>query len=256
MFCTNCGKEVNDTALFCPYCGMSFQESPGTAVKENTNKGLSGKAKKLLIVLVIIIIGIFATLSMARKAELSAVRLIADNYMNTIKTGLDEETMDKLVDEMIYASVSNETIASYLTSNINGEDVLDIYAVVMRYMDYSITNVDKVEPGYYQVTIQVTNLNNKIVATETAKYFIERYTGGGKLGAIIQLIEDLSSDKSQTIASLYGEVADYYYSQNSEQYFLTGEYVIDVEKVDDKWVPSCDQGLDTFVMNCAGISTY
>ena len=34
MFCTNCGKELKDTARFCPFCGTKI-ESAAEKIKEN-----------------------------------------------------------------------------------------------------------------------------------------------------------------------------------------------------------------------------
>lgn len=255
MFCTKCGAQINDGAMFCPSCGNSIRAAKPIKENKNSSSILAGKMKMVIIILAILIIVPILVVRSARKAELAIVKSTAEKYMDMVKYGPDTETMNEIVDQLIYESVPYETVASFLADRINGEDVQDVYSVIMRYMDYSVTNVEKIEPEHYQVTISVSNLNNMTVGAETLKYFISRYTGGGKIGAILQAIEDLSSDKSQTVASLMGEVSDYIYSQNDPSCFVTGEYVIDVKKVDGEWSPSSEQGLDNFIMNCAGINT-
>jgi hypothetical protein len=123
----------------------------------------------------------------------------------------------------------------------------------MRYMSYQITDVQKVEANHYRITIEVSNLNNKLMAVETGKKYVSRYFGNGKVGAATQLLDDLATDKSKKIASLYEEVSDSYYSTGDQQYFSTCIYTIDVQKVNGEWVPSCDEGLDSFLMDCAGL---
>ncbi|HIZ64142.1 MAG TPA: zinc ribbon domain-containing protein, partial [Firmicutes bacterium] len=36
MFCKNCGKEIDDKAIVCPYCGVQVQSLPTQQNKTNT----------------------------------------------------------------------------------------------------------------------------------------------------------------------------------------------------------------------------
>lgn len=58
MFCKHCGKEIKDTAKFCPACGgvvsLSATEPPKATEGEKNLKGLSGW-------LILVIIGLFVT---------------------------------------------------------------------------------------------------------------------------------------------------------------------------------------------------
>ncbi len=38
MFCTNCGKEINDNAAICPYCGVVANKSALSNASGNTNQ--------------------------------------------------------------------------------------------------------------------------------------------------------------------------------------------------------------------------
>ena len=38
MFCTNCGKEINDNAAICPYCGVVANKSALSNSSGNTNQ--------------------------------------------------------------------------------------------------------------------------------------------------------------------------------------------------------------------------
>ena len=42
MFCSNCGKEIDDNAKFCQYCGISFSEKNNTISKENNKNQNNG----------------------------------------------------------------------------------------------------------------------------------------------------------------------------------------------------------------------
>lgn len=44
MICKNCGKEISDTAKFCPYCGKSTSESKGQILIQSIEKPTSKKA--------------------------------------------------------------------------------------------------------------------------------------------------------------------------------------------------------------------
>ena len=62
MFCEKCGKQINDSALFCPYCGQTTV-SNSLSNKANSSPSVSkrGFNKKLLILIpaVIVIIVVF-----------------------------------------------------------------------------------------------------------------------------------------------------------------------------------------------------
>ena len=38
MFCTNCGKEINDNAAICPYCGVVEKKNALSNASSNTNQ--------------------------------------------------------------------------------------------------------------------------------------------------------------------------------------------------------------------------
>ena len=56
MFCKNCGKQVNDGAVFCPYCGTKLQpvQYTQTAVSMQTSKKQSDSGNKSLMLPIII----------------------------------------------------------------------------------------------------------------------------------------------------------------------------------------------------------
>ena len=254
MFCTKCGNELKNAVSFCPYCGNSLLAKP---LIEDEQKIVNRPARKLkkryILAALLVVIVLIAAYNTVRIVELSMVKSEVERHMEVVKTGPDSETMKAMVDEMIQGTIENKTIASVLSDHISGEDALDIYHAVMRHMSYRVTDVRKIETGHYQVTIEVTNLNNRLIAGETCKSFINRYTGQGISGAVIQGIEDLSSDKSQTIASVFNQVSDQVYSLEDKQYYVSGEYTIDINKVDGEWVPTIEQGMEKFLLGCAGI---
>jgi len=72
MFCKHCGKEVKDTAKFCPTCGgavsLSATETPKQAGVEKNLKGLGGW-------LILGIIGLFVTVSFAAYGAYESISL-------------------------------------------------------------------------------------------------------------------------------------------------------------------------------------
>ena len=54
MFCSNCGKEINDDAIFCSNCGKKVITNPNENIEDKIDK----KGKKIRIKLSYFIIGI------------------------------------------------------------------------------------------------------------------------------------------------------------------------------------------------------
>ena len=48
MFCSNCGKEIEDNSCVCPYCGVSADENHKQIVP--VDGGKTKRAKKLKII--------------------------------------------------------------------------------------------------------------------------------------------------------------------------------------------------------------
>lgn len=71
MFCSNCGKEIQENTQFCPYCGKNVNQSPRPVVEKvkvildpsevvdakqptDSSKSFSGQGKTIGLVLMIV----------------------------------------------------------------------------------------------------------------------------------------------------------------------------------------------------------
>ena len=91
MYCKTCGKEINDEAVVCPYCGCQVKEIPVTAV----NNGVAGEKKKanvmsitgFVLSLVSLLLSLFGTIAVAGLI-LSIIGLVQCNQKGERLKGL------------------------------------------------------------------------------------------------------------------------------------------------------------------------
>ena len=253
MFCQKCGKQIHDNAAFCPYCGADANNGH-TINNDSSFETELKKEKRRKYIPFLIIIGIILLIFPVKNSiEKAVVKSVAEDYLQKVKDGPDEETMDDIVVQLLYGATGSETVTNFLHGQITGEDVCDIYDAVMLHMSYQVKKVEKVEAGHYRIIIRVENMDNTTVASEAWRKFSERYTDGNILDALKQAKEDLLSDKSQTIAGFIIEASNDLYQQNKVGYMVSGTHIIDVRKTDNGWEPSFEQGMYTFILDCAGI---
>lgn len=268
MFCGNCGKELEEGAVFCPYCGTKLgsdnegedngqMQEPAQELK--TVQKSTGKAdvlkhkrftKKIwipVILVVCLIVGYFGY----QKIVKDTIRSEIEDTLSYIQNGLDAETADQVLYTAVPQLVGNEMISNLILDNVSGEDVVDVCRAMMRYMNYEVTDVTKVESGHYQAVVRIVNLNNELVISHAVDLFGERYNTD-ILGAFTQLFSDLGADKSQLIAEMMTQSADDYYAAGNESYWISNEYTIDIVKDNGEWVPSLD--IASFACGCLGLN--
>ena len=87
MFCKHCGKEVKDTAKFCPACGdavsLSTAETPKQAEVEKNLKGLGGW-------LVLVILGLFVTVLFTAYGAYESITLFTDGSVGFLSNPSSE----------------------------------------------------------------------------------------------------------------------------------------------------------------------
>lgn len=271
MFCKKCGKEINNDASFCPYCGtVIMQEQPiaddSVITKERSavdrsamdkipmyGKNRKQKKKRKFLPFFIVIAIIVLIFPIKNYIEKTIVKSIAEDYLQMVKDGPDAETMDDIVVQLLYGFTGSTTLTNLVHSQIKGEDVRDLYDAVMLHMDYEVKNVEKIGSGHYRITVRIENMNNVTVASEAWKLFISRYKDGGFFDGLKLAKEDLLSDKSTMISSFIIEASNDLYAHDKISNMVAGIHIIDVIKTDDGWDPSFENGVDTFIFDCAGI---
>lgn len=50
MYCRNCGKKINDTAVFCRYCGAKIKDQDSNIYREMNGKKYRSKAGKKIVI--------------------------------------------------------------------------------------------------------------------------------------------------------------------------------------------------------------
>lgn len=250
MFCVNCGKEIADDAAFCPFCGSSV----GQEVESNGQESVSPKNKKKWILLSLLVaIALIIAFPVRYEVEKSYVKSVTEEYLQMIKDGPSEKTMDEMLVQIIYNLTGDATITSLVNSQVSGQDLKDIYDALMLHYEYKVTKVERIKSGTYKITIHIDNMNNSNVASVAWNMFSSRY---GKLGLFdkIKLIkQDLSADKSQEIAYYLSEASDSLYENDLATNQICNDYTINVVKKDGEWKPAFEEGIEAFVFNCSGI---
>lgn len=214
-----------------------------------TNNKTGKKKKKFLIILIITAAVVFV---LSGVGERFWVKKQAEIYMSMIKQGASDETLDEIIEQIVYSMTDNETIVDLITSNISGEDLNDIYDILIRNMAYKITALKKVDRDHYLLNLRISNYNNVDVAVAIAPSFALKAAGNAILGFIGQ---GNAVDKSQLFASMFVDKAEEFHVRKGSDVIFTRDYTIVMEKTGLLWAPSFENDNDMifFVCTCAGI---
>ena len=206
--------------------------------------------KKIILAVIAIIYAIALIFIGKSYVERAAVKSTAEQALFKIKQGLDDDTMNEVVDEAISMAMGDGAIGTFLQNQINGDDLNDIYQVLIRDMTYEVYAVEKTGSGEYRIGVSINNDNNIEVIKYALELFKQRYTGGFK--GVRQFWEDLHSDKSKLIASLISEAAKTLWAERGKGLLFTRDYVIKAD-TDGHIAFENDNGELSFILACAGI---
>ncbi|MDD3369985.1 MAG: zinc ribbon domain-containing protein [Lachnospiraceae bacterium] len=121
MFCSNCGKKIEDTSIYCQYCGRKVQ-LPGQAAPEGTY-GVQGRPKnphptgnkKIVVLLIILIILAGALIGSAIFLRSATPK----RTIHKIETALNKMDMEGVVacfdkdTRKEFADATDETVGSF-----------------------------------------------------------------------------------------------------------------------------------------------
>lgn len=254
MYCSNCGKQINDTAAFCPFCGKVI-DSSATGIVPNIKTNIdikSNRRNKLLIPALIIVAILLIAFPIRYAVEKAIVKSAVENKLHMIKEGPSEETMNQVIVALFSEITGSDTVAVIINDYISGQDVKDIYDSLMLHMSYKVQKVERLDSSHYKVTVKISNMNNLNVASLALQSFLDRYKQKNLIDAIIQAKDDWNTDKSATIAAFLSDASNGLYNGDKEAYSIMGTYTIDVEKVDGEWKANIEDGVGDFILNCAG----
>lgn len=264
MFCGNCGKEIKVGVDFCPYCGKQFGEGdvkqnggqveakPQPFERNGVQKSrvtVKSTKKKLWIPIVLcvaLVVGYFGYQKMMEKAITARI----EEAFYQVQHGMDAQMAEQMLVQVVPQIVGNETISNFLLKLVRGEDVMDVYNAMIRYLNYEVVDVERVEFGHYQAYVRVANINNGLVAARAVELFKARYDKGF-WGKVIQGASDFGSDKSQLIAEILMESADDYYETGDSSYWNVRDFTIDIVKENEEWVPVVEY--EKLIYACLGL---
>lgn len=262
MYCGNCGKEIKDESAFCPYCGVkigsgscerrSVQADEKSAEMKPAKINLLKKGgKRKIWVSIILVVCLIAGYFGYTKVVEYTISSEIEQKLAWVQNGVDAETAEKILIDAVPQLVGDEWISNFILTSVKGEDVIDVYYAMMRYMSYEVVDVTKVEFNHYQAVVRIHNLKNALVAARAVDIFMERYNTD-LLGKAMQVLDDVTSDKSKLVAEMMQQAADDYYSIADDSCWISKEHVIDITKNNGEWVTSLDY--EALIYNCLGLA--
>ncbi len=229
MFCMHCGRQMNDSLRFCPYCGTPNPKYPGAPAGETAapQKGPEKPKKRGRIVLWIILALIVAALAFA------AIRLFPMKL--TVDTG-DQKltTREGMFRDLTITLRSNQPIrsAGYALGEVGEETEFQPCALTAGMRERSFTfNKLEVEPGKTQLTLRVRTLFGEetqtleltsdigFISTPDPEAMVEIQPGETLItNELILVFKESASEKQikKLIESYDGEIVG--------QIYLLGEY--------------------------------
>ena len=160
MYCSKCGKEINDNANFCKHCGFKTNIKQGieeditninTMSSENTNI----KTKKIVytVLWVIICIGI-------------AVFIIHDKAVENYRSShITTSDMKRMIESQYISNITNVD-STY-------KCIEDGYGRMLATFTYQAYDYNK-QPSYYTdtMTFMVMKKNNKVTYSRRPDYYV------------------------------------------------------------------------------------
>ena len=112
MFCRNCGKEMNETQKFCPYCGQKAGEEtaysspngyPQTAAVANQRKSKTGLIVGIVaaVIVLIVVIGIFIAGNSEKETLSFSLSVVNDTGVDIYALYASEPDVDNWEEDLL-----------------------------------------------------------------------------------------------------------------------------------------------------------
>lgn len=214
--------------------------------------GGNGNAKKVIAWAAVAVYAVLAVVTGKLFAERYLAVKIAESYLSDIRQGVDDQTLDDIVDSIIIGTLGDGLTGTMLSEFVGGDDINDIYYALVNDMDYRVYAIEKLPDGRYRMGVTIGNNNNITVARQAWELIKARYQGG-IIEALRQLQSDVKGDISELL-SQYFVTAAQMLGESSDIRF-TRSFVISVDPSAEGSVPVVENenGYTGFIMTCAGI---
>ena len=223
MFCDKCGKEYDDNAQFCPYCGdSSEQEKEAIEKKKKKDKKIRNKKLAIVISSLVVFVGIVIALIIAfsnphKKIAIKYAEALVlgdySKYESTLVINYDKafDTVFKRVnkDEDISAKDAiAELNDSYDLGANNTKDIMKAYFALLHEKQNKdneiletkarIKDADKLEKKELNDQISALKKSLETYSLEPSDYFdTSKITEGYKIELEVEYVLD-SDEKNET----------------------------------------------------------
>lgn len=230
-------------------------------MKEKKNKIIIA----IIVVLVLLVFSVVGYILISNYIDKIIKQKIEEqtiSYMEHVKNGLTEEENQKIVDSIkgvIEQAELMEPIKTKLLESITVESMKKVYPSMIKYMDYSIDSIEKVESGHYCETITIENIDMEQVINKAVQKKIDSYLNVDWTDILLQGLTDfntvLNGDLSEEIGNSILETADEMYESDDCQ-MISEEYEIHVVKKDGEWgIDEDELDIESMAKTCFGLRT-
>lgn len=216
----------------------------------------------VVLLLMVSVIGYFLISNYIDKIIKQKIEEQTVSYMEHVKNGLKEEENQQIVDRIkvvIEQADLMEPVKKKLLESITVESMEKVYPAMIKYMDYSIDGIEKVEAGHYCETITIENIDMEQVIQMAVQKKIDEYLNADWTDILLQGLTDfntvMNGDLSEVIANSILETADELYESEDCQ-MISEEYEIHVVKEDGEWgIDEDELDIESMAKTCFGLKT-